>query len=278
MNDARENDAGDMNDAGANDAGDDSLAGDGNLGSNDTTTSDGEAADATGEDGSSAPDAPAPCANLFCEDFEQGNIDPAIWGIETGGGQTVTIDDHVAAHGRYSVHFHVPADANTYGFIITRSAPTALRSHYFGRASFYAAPDLPVGNQQLVIAGNGTFPKLSHFFLSPAALGWMQIVTLTTVAGESETWLHGASLPDARWACMEWEMNDIPGRTTLFVDGKRIDSYDITVTDKSVPFGGFVEFGFGYYAAAPNNGPVVSHPTDIYYDDIALDTERIGCL
>ena len=37
--------------------------------------------------------------------------------------------------------------------------------------------------------------------------------------------------------------------------------------------GGFSQFGFGYYIWHP-----ATYAFDIYYDDIVLDTKRIGCL
>ena len=172
----------------------------------DATDPDAGLADAHGEDASSPVDASPPddaragdaatsCAGLFCEDFETGHLDPNIWSLETGGGQTVTIEDGVVAHGKHSVHFHIPPNVGTYGFIITKGAPAALHSHYFGRASFYVTPQLPAGNAQLVLAGNGTFPDFDHFFVSVGALGWMRKVVLTnTVVGEEETWAMPPSL------------------------------------------------------------------------------------
>ena len=235
-------------------------------------------ADASPPDDARAGDAATSCAGLFCEDFETGRLDPNIWSLETGGGQTVTIEDGVVAHGKHSVHFHIPPNVGTYGFIITKGAPAALHSHYFGRASFYVTPQLPAGNAQLVLAGNGTFPDFDHFFVSVGALGWMRKVVLTnTVVGEEETW-GNAPIPSTRWTCLEWEMNDVPGRTTLFIDGTAGFARDIRLSPRPYPFEGFAEFGFGYYAASPNNGPLVAYPIDVYYDDIVLSTARIGCL
>ena len=73
-------------------------------------------------------------------------------------------------------------------------------------------------------------------------------------------------------------MNDVPGHTTLFIDGTAGFARDIRLSPRSYPFEGFAEFGFGYYAASPNNGPLVAYPIDVYYDDIVLSTARIGCL
>jgi hypothetical protein len=36
--------------------------------------------------------------------------------------------------------------------------------------------------------------------------------------------------------------------------------------------GGFSDFGFGFYDWHPNNA------FDLFYDDIVLDTKRVGCL
>ena len=254
----------------------------------DATNPDAGVADAQREDGSSPADASPPddaragdaatsCAGLFCEDFETGRLDPNIWSLEKGGGQTVAIEDQVVAHGKHSVHFHIPPNVGTYGFIITKGAPAALHSHYFGRASFYVTPMLPAGNEQLIVAGNGTIPDFDHFFVSVGALGWMRKVVLNTVVGEEETW-GNAPIPSTRWACLEWEMNDVPGRTTLFIDGTAGFPRDIRLGARPYPFEGFAEFGFGYYAASPNNGPPVAYPIDVYYDDIVLSTARIGCL
>jgi hypothetical protein len=266
-----------------------SLSADRPLDSGDLTNPDARDADVPSDDGSSPADAFSPadasgadaaasCAGLFCEDFEAGALDPSIWSVETGGGQTVSIEDRIVAHGKHSIHFHVPPNVGTYGFIITKGAPAALHSHYFGRASFYVTPMLPGGNEQLVVAGNGTIPDFDHFFVAAGAVGWMRRLVLTnTVVGEEETWGNGP-IPSTRWACLEWEMNDVPGRTTLFIDGAATVPRDIRLSPRSYPFEGFAEFGFGYYAAPPNNGPLVSHPVDVYYDDIVLSTARIGCL
>ncbi len=281
---ATDSGAGDASDASSSEGGDDR-----GVAADDATSSDAEITDAHTEDVSSPADAPplddaseadaaTSCAGLFCEDFETGTLDPNIWSVEAGGGQTVTIEHEIVAHGKHSVHFHIPPDVGTYGFILTKGAPAPLRAHYFGRASFYVTPRLPAGNEQLVIAGNGTFPDFDHFFVAAASLGWMQKIVLTnSVTGEEETWLHG-SIPQARWSCLEWEMNDVPGHTTLFIDGAVIDSYDVRAGLHDSGFGGFAEFGFGYYASPPNNGPVVPYPIDVYYDDIVLNTDRIGCL
>jgi hypothetical protein len=38
--------------------------------------------------------------------------------------------------------------------------------------------------------------------------------------------------------------------------------------------GAFTDFGFGFYDWHPQGRPAF----DVYYDDIVLDTKRVGCL
>jgi hypothetical protein len=93
--------------------------------------------------------------------------------------------------------------------------------------------------------------------------------------------------PAMTWNCVEWEFDDNPDQMFLWFDGKQIDQFDAqhigysstTMTPGSVLngldsgiIGGFDFFGFGFH----NWGS--SAVVDRYYDDIVLDTKRVGCL
>jgi hypothetical protein len=265
-------DAGDAAPASVEDAGGAPIA--------DAPTFDGAGGDRSAE-GPDASGGGSRCPHLFCEDFESGSLDRNVWSIETGGGPTIAIEDHIVSHGTHAMHLHIPGSpppgAGGYAFIITKNAPTALRSHHFGRANIHATPRIPSGNQQLLIAGTGAVPALDHLFVAVRAVGWMRRLELKTVSEQAETWLNQSSVPDARWACFEWEMDASPGRISLFVDGKPLGAFNAAVGADPLSFG-FDVFGFGFYGASPNTGPVADQPIDLYYDDIALDAERIGCL
>jgi hypothetical protein len=77
-----------------------------------------------------------------------------------------------------------------------------------------------------------------------------------------------------RWFLLEWEFNDQPDQATVWVDGEKV--LDTPFTYKGVTtdlVGGFTDItlGFRLRGAAPV-------PFDIYYDDVALDTHRIGAV
>jgi len=81
--------------------------------------------------------------------------------------------------------------------------------------------------------------------------------------------------PVGKWVCLEWEFNDTPDEVRVFVEGTLAWSYaPISYQNVSSGLvGGFSDVAFGYYIWHPG-----STDFDVYYDDIVLDTKRVGCL
>ena len=109
------------------------LTGSGGAASPLDASRDGTAAESGGSGGSGA-SAGGACAGLFCEDFESGKIDPAIWDVKTSGGQTLMVQKTLVAHGQYAAQFHAAPNILSYDLLITKNAPAGLRGHHFGRA------------------------------------------------------------------------------------------------------------------------------------------------
>jgi hypothetical protein len=259
-------DAGASTNAGAGAGGAVGVSAGGDAGA---STSAGAGDTAAGSAGASA----TGCAGLFCEDFEQGGLDPAVWNTQTSGGQTVVVQSSVVAHGKYAAQFHAKPNILSYDFIITKNAPAALRGHHFGRAYFNVTPKPPAEHTGFLFAGSAGFPKLKYLEVAGIGAAW-QLTYVNLIAG-GESYASGGSAPDARWVCLEWEFNDAPDQATVFVDGVQSYARDsIVFNGQSTGLvGGFTDFGFGYYAWHP-----AADAFDIYYDDIVLDTKRVGCL
>ena len=231
-----------------------------------------DAAPATPEAGSDD----ASSGPLFHEDFERGAIDPSVWATQTSGGQTPgTVQTAIVAHGKYAVQFHANPSVVSYDFIITKSAPAGLRGHHFGRAYFFISPKPPDQHTEFLFAGTSGFPKLKYIEVAGIGTGWQLTYVDLTAAAAVETYASGGSTPLVRWFCLEWEFNDTPDQATVFVDGAQSYTFpNIASGGKTTALvGGFTDFGFGYYAWHP-----ATYAFDVYYDDIALDTKRVGCL
>ena len=136
----------------------------------------------------------------------------------------------------------------------------------------YITPGIPVRHTIFLTAGTSGFPKNKYQEVATAN-GKFQL-TFVDGANGGEDWHPGPALPTGRWFLLEWEFNDLPDEATIWVDGEKVFStpFIFKATSQSTDLvGGFsdVAFGFRLWGAAPV-------PFDIYYDDIALDTHRIG--
>jgi hypothetical protein len=249
------------------------------------------------------------CAGLFCEDFEQGQLDPAKWDVLVGAGGTQMVDQKIVAHGKYAFHVHGTGARGDFATILTKSAPLALRGAgpVFGRAYLYATTNLSA-HIQLGFAGttrnptvapsisplengiNFNYMEFAHYSGS-WQLGFDLFAPAPTVATgfvEEASYPPGHDkAPAGTWSCIEWELGDDPDMMVLWVDGKQIDQFDVQHIDfttatrtpgsvlngkSSGIIGGFAFFGFGFHSWG-NSAAV-----DRYYDDIVLDTKRVNCL
>ncbi len=223
------------------------------------------------------------CPGVFCEDFERGSLDPAIWTTKVtamGNGMPLqpvpTVQTKMVAHGKYAVQFHSdPGKPASYDFIIT-SQPK-LRGHHFGRAYFNATPRPPGAHTEFLFAGTAGFPNLKYLEVAGIGAAWQ--LTFVSLPNGGESYASGGALPPGRWMCLEWELNDTPDQASVFVDGKQAPDFTRpSIVHNGVStglVGGFTDFGFGYYSWHPTSA---TYAYDLYYDDIVLDTKRIGCL
>ncbi len=232
------------------------------------------------------------CAGVVCEDFELGQIDPAKWSTPAIGGATMKVQSTTAAHGKYAVQFHGPANpsANDYVYIIGKNAPAALAKHNFGRAYMYISPQRNDIDMGLIFGGTAGFPKPTYMSIANHSTGWQfGFIKLSgSPGGEVQAYPKG-DIPVMKWSCLEWEFNDDPDEINVWGDGVAIGSLNnktVAYPSGKVPgtplynnmdsglIGAFTDFGFGFYDWHPANRPAF----DLYYDDIVLNTERIGCL
>ena len=241
------------------------------------------------------------CSGLFCEDFEGGMIDPAKWDLKEGAGGTALVQQDIVAHGKYALHVHgLASQTDDYALIVTKAAPAALKGVHFGRSYFFITPKpLSSGHTQMVLAGMngsgsangpGPFPKLRYMEVANINGGWQIGFDLLDIAPLIEEVAYPAGspqVPTTAWTCMEWQFSDTPDTVNLWIDGKAIGTFDdqhVSYPPGHAPgaplyngtssglIGSYDLFGFGFHDWHPNK------PFDLYYDDIVLDTQRVGCL
>jgi hypothetical protein len=239
-----------------------------------------------------------PCPGLFCEDFESGALAPEKWTVTSGVDHvddatppSVIASDR-AAHGKYAAHFHGKGNVmNDDAFIVTKGLAAALAVHHFGRLYFYVPTRPTSGHTMWILGGTAAMsanPKLRDFEVATINGGWqLGFDQLGMTPSGEEVFYPQGQVPAAKWTCLEWEFNDQPDSDSLWIDGKSLGSLDdqhINYPAGHVPgapifdgkstglIGGFTTYSFGFYDWHP------SADLDVYFDDIVLDTKRVGCL
>jgi hypothetical protein len=226
---------------------------------------------------------------LLSEDFESGQLDSKTWEKRVTGVATIQVQQDQVAHGKYALQVHYPDMATqTYAFLIAPHLPGALKGHLFGRAYVKVAPELPQSHTVLFFSGGAGWP-ISKFEELGASHGTLQPSYQENKSprgqGRGEDVRHGVDpYPIGKWFLLEWEFNDDPATLTIWVDGAKSPVTENGQKAERSTFkwpkdsdngknlvGGFEEFGVGarVWGAVPQG-------FDVYYDDIAIDTKRIG--
>jgi hypothetical protein len=251
----------------------------------------------------------------FSEDFESGSLDHAVWEVRTSANVQASVQQTLAAHGKSALQIHYPKGAaRAYGFIVATHLPDALRSHFFGRAYVYVGPGAPAGHDVLVTAGTAGYPNSN--FLEIGASGGKNVMTSYQQNGagvpRGETLARGSPYPVGKWFCLEWEFSDHPDHILVWIDGVpagELAGFTVTPGHPTMmpAFGashaepttpapasapaaaaapavaaidgtdlvkGFADFAFGFRSW----GRAAKDDFDLYYDDIVIDSKRIGPL
>jgi hypothetical protein len=219
----------------------------------------------------------APAAPVLSEDFESGQIDKNIWDVRVSGDPTIKVQQDNTAHGKYALQIHFPAGkSGRYAFIVATHLPDSVRQHFFGRAYMFAGPNPPNAHDVAILAGTPGFP-VSNFLelglhdnhLQPSFQeNGAGVPRGETVPPRTQTY------PVGKWFLMEWEFNDNPDHMNVWIDGQQVvdQTFTYKTQGNSNLVKGFSDFAFGYRVWG--SGPKTDF--DIYYDDIAIGTSRLG--
>ena len=230
---------------------------------------------------------------VLTEDFESGKIDPAVWEQRSAGDATAAVEAVDGAHGKYALHIHVPDTGarNAYAFIVATHLPDSVRTHYFGRAYMKVTPGTGNTHNPLIFTGEPGYPISKFQEIGTYRATWQpsyQENKSPQGQGRGEVTFHGeAGPPPDKWFLLEWEFSDNPTTIAMWLDGEKVMSAPSATTgDKTDLFkfmwprtngstsnltGGYQEFGFGTRVWGTPMPPM-----DVYYDDIAISTTRIG--
>lgn len=229
---------------------------------------------------------------LFCEDFDRlpiGGASTLDWGIDTRNG-TLTVEQvRRAAPGvpgrRGGKVLHVRTRDNGRAFLRVDDF-AAPGNRFFGRMrlrvdAFPTAPDWAhftlvevtgTGSAEVVRPVGGQYvPTLDRSLWGVGADGGP--------TGDWTNWRESAPVAEYTWQCFEWQLDPADNRVAVWIDG--VANPELTASTHAhggndVPFilptVNTVKIGWQLYQAG-----TTPEYFDLWIDDIALSTRRLGC-
>jgi len=214
----------------------------------------------------------SPVAAAVADDFEGATLDVSRWSVLGAEGHqapqpaTAFLDGSRAHGGHQSLHVHD-------GFIQTRAPAPA----FYGRAFVWFDADPGTGHwMSWVGVGPGGAQDTEvryggHYDILEANYFGNDDEVISDPKGYcAPTCDHGVTIPVGRWACVEFYFGKDESR--FWLDGKEIDPLHVTSWRNQPPPWSpaydRVRLGFHDFQGAP---------VDVWYDDVALDEQRIGC-
>jgi len=194
------------------------------------------------------------------------------WAAGLNGDGTVAVDSSVPAHsGVKSVHVHGSGYQTLLAYHDSAILPQ-IGGKFYVRAFVRFGEAMTGGHNTFVIADTFAAPGAGNTL----RLGEMNSMLMMTVGGDAHGYLSNQNyyndhLPGVAFAaqadtCLELLL-DAPNTTIdVWVEGKEVP--DLHVTNLAHENYDAIRFGFEKYA-----GPVA----DLWFDDIAIGTQAIGC-
>jgi hypothetical protein len=219
---------------------------------------------------------------LFCENFDRlppGGASSLDWGLDTRDA-TMTVEKTRTSK---VLHLHTVGNGRAFLRVDDFAAPG---NRFYGRmrlrvAAFPTAPDWAhftlveatgTGSAEIVRPVGGQYvPTLGRSLWGIGADGGP--------TGDWTNWRESAPTRAGAWQCVEWQLDATDNRVTVWIDG--VANPDLTASTtvhggNNVPFVlpavNTVKIGWQLY----QGGTTPDH-FDLWIDDIALSTQRLGC-
>jgi hypothetical protein len=215
---------------------------------------------------------------VFCDDFETATTDgmppPAPkWSVALNGMGTVVVDGTTPAHsGSKSVHVSSGGGYQTF-FVLSGAPVFPAPGPLYLRVYIRLGAPMSGGHNTYYKAGASDMPSSDHETRIGVMNGMLMINQPASDRGflSNQNYYNDGNKPGVvftpmTWTCVEALFDPAHSTIDMWVDEKEIP--DLHHTDwQQDPLGSF-HFGFEKYA-----GP----DADIWYDDVAVSAQPVGC-
>jgi hypothetical protein len=226
---------------------------------------------------------------LLCDGFETGTLDTSTW---TVNGDTPVVDSVHAARG--SKALHITKNGNGYSYIEESKTFPVPNDTYYGR-EFVWFENIPVDDGGFTYA-HWTFTAASgsgaqgEIRLSAQLQGGHNIFGVGTDTGKEDggsgDWTksdndptgHAVPVPTGKWVCIEWMHAGNINETRFYWDGTEHPSLHTTATSNGGNGNPYILPEFKNVWVGWNEYQAVEEDFEMWIDEVAIDTARIGCV
>ncbi len=184
----------------------------------------------------------------------------------------VSIDTTRSYRGSNSLHVHMDrVPGSSYPSASVSESGEVPQTGYFVRAFVYLPQNSLTANIEFVMGQNPLYYLWGIFADNLGHLGYSDDIPPTRGYQSPST-----LMPSDRWVCLEWQViaagnNDLGGGNRLYLDD--VEQTDLTQTTgyPADRFPSSVVLGL-----FPDESNTVT-PLDVWFDEVAVDSQRIGC-
>jgi len=229
------------------------------------------------------------CPGAFCDDFERydAGVGPrSPWSSSTNGG-AISIDLTRAHSGTKSVKVTTDGQAAYRRAYFSLSAPffPVAGNAFYGRMWVYLTAAPAMTTHWTNISGEGMASYQNTSFQAYVRYGGQAMKRLManydSGTFSSDCWQHSqTAFPEGRWACMEWHFDGPNERMEFWLDGTQLAPLTVNHMGQ-----GCIAHALGDRWVMPNFSTLrlgwehyqTSIPIELWVDDVALGTQKLGC-
>jgi hypothetical protein len=214
---------------------------------------------------------------VLCEGWDS-TIGP-LWKVELASAvsSSITIDSAHVFRGTSALHLHTEAiPGGVYTQLdLAESATFPMDTMYLRTYVYLPSASEPLGSDLLQLYQDNAEPY-GYAFLTIDDGG--HIGFADTVSTPSQTLASATALPTDRWVCLEWaftgatsDLAGASGTSDVWLDGVAVPELHATMNVASWPPFHQLALADDDNAGARPNG------TDVWFDELAIGPQRIGC-
>ncbi len=185
--------------------------------------------------------------------------------VVTGGGAT-TVDPTRVYRGAFALQSSMPAITGAAAVAAQVLQGQAWPTHTFARVFAYLPSPLSPDGADVLNYVNGVTELGVVLYVRNDD----PVVFLSTFGGPNpRTAMSATSVPLGEWICFETEIDGVAQVVNVWMNGNALSDLS-----EPVALGNWTELSVGLTSAA---GSTESGPYEAWFDELAIDTSRIGC-